>query len=42
MTNRVHLLATPSRAGRIARIMQSLGRRYVRFVNDRYHRTGTL
>jgi putative transposase len=22
--------------------MQSLGRRYVRYVNDRYHRTGTL
>ena len=42
MTNHVHLLATPSRAGQIARIMQSLGRRYVRFVNDRYHRTGTL
>ncbi len=22
-------------------MMQSLGRRYVRYVNDRYHRTGT-
>jgi putative transposase len=42
MTNHVHLLATPSRAGQIGRIMQSLGRRYVRYFNDRYHRSGTL
>ncbi|HEX3121820.1 MAG TPA: transposase [Rhodanobacteraceae bacterium] len=42
MTNHVHLLMTPSAVGQVARIMQALGRRYVRYVNDRYHRTGTL
>ena len=42
MTNHGHLLATPSRGGQVGRIMQALGRRYVRFVNDRYRRTGTL
>lgn len=42
MTNHVHLLMTPSAQGRVARAMQSLGRRYVRYVNDRYRRTGTL
>ena len=42
MTNHVHLLMTPTEAGQIARVMQALGRRYVRFINDRYHRTGTL
>jgi len=42
MTNHVHLLMTPSATGQIARIMQDLGRRYVRYVNDRHHRTGTL
>lgn len=42
MTNHVHLLMTPTEAGQVARVMQALGRRYVRFVNDRYHRTGTL
>jgi putative transposase len=42
MTNHVHLLMTPPRPGAVARVMQSLGRRYVRYVNDRYHRTGTL
>lgn len=42
MTNHVHLLMTPESTGRIARVMQSLGRRYVRYANDRYHRSGTL
>jgi len=42
MTNHVHLLMTPSARGQVARVMQALGRRYVRYVNDRYHRTGTL
>jgi putative transposase len=42
MTNHVHLLVTPTQSGQIARLMQALGRRYVRYVNDRYHRTGTL
>ncbi|MGH8184083.1 MAG: transposase [Rhodanobacteraceae bacterium] len=42
MTNHVHLLMTPGAAGRVGRTMQALGRRYVRCVNDRYCRTGTL
>lgn len=42
MTNHVHLLMTPRASGQIARVMQALGRRYVRYVNDRYRRTGTL
>lgn len=42
MTNHVHLLVTPGSEGAIGRMMQSLGRRYVRNINDRYHRTGTL
>lgn len=42
MTNHVHLLVTPASQGAIGRMMQSLGRRYVRSVNHRYHRTGTL
>ena len=42
MTNHVHLLMTPAVSGAVARVMQSLGRRYVRYINDRYHRTGTL
>lgn len=42
MTNHVHLLMMPVDTGRVARVMQAPGRRYVRYVNDRYHRTGTL
>jgi putative transposase len=42
MTNHVHMLMTPAVSGAVARMMQSLGRRYVRYINDRYHRTGTL
>lgn len=42
MTNHVHLLVTPADAGQVACVMQMLGRRYVRYINDRYHRTGTL
>jgi putative transposase len=42
MTNHVHLLVTPSEPGQVGAVMQALGRRYVRYVNDRYHRTGTL
>lgn len=42
MTNHVHLLMTPRGAGRVGRTMQALGRRYVRYINDRYCRTGTL
>lgn len=41
MTNHVHLLMTPEAPGQVARVMQDLGRRYVRYINERYHRTGT-
>ena len=42
MTNHVHLLVTPEDALGLSRMMQSLGRRYVRYINGRYRRTGTL
>ena len=42
MTNHAHLLMTPERADGISRLMQSLGRRYVQYVNRIYRRTGTL
>lgn len=42
MTNHVHLLLTPKRVDSLPRMMQSLGRRYVRHVNVSYRRTGTL
>jgi putative transposase len=42
MTNHVHLLITPDRDEAIGRLMQSLGRRYVGYVNRSYGRTGTL
>ncbi len=42
MTNHVDLLVTPTLRGQVARLMQSLGRRYVRYINARYHRAGTL
>jgi len=42
MTNHVHLLVTPGNADSLPRTMQSLGRRYVRRINDTYGRSGTL
>ncbi len=42
MNNHVHLLLTPRKAGAIGRVMQSVGRRYVRYFNDTYERSGTL
>ncbi|HEY7841803.1 MAG TPA: transposase [Gammaproteobacteria bacterium] len=42
MTNHVHLLLTPSDPLGISRVMQSVGRRYVQYVNWRYSRTGSL
>ena len=42
MTNHTHLLATPKTDESISLMMQSLGRRYVRYFNRSYHRTGTL
>lgn len=42
MTNHVHLLATPAREGSLSRLMQFLGRLYVRRFNYTYTRSGTL
>ena len=42
MTNHVHLLLTPSKAQNVPRLIISLGRRYVQYVNRSYRRTGTL
>ena len=42
MTNHVHLLATPQSDEAISLMMQALGRRYVRYFNRSYQRTGTL
>lgn len=42
MTNHAHLLLTPNVNGSPARLMQSLGRRYVQYINRFYRRTGSL
>ncbi len=42
MSNHVHLLATGENVGSLSRMMQGLGRRYVRYVNMTHRRTGTL
>jgi len=42
MTNHAHLLITPEDRDDPARIMQAIGRRYVRYVNKRHRRTGAL
>jgi putative transposase len=42
MPNHVHLLVTPPTDSALSKAMQSLGRRYVRWFNDKYGRTGTL
>jgi len=42
MTNHVHLLVTPHTEIGIGKMMQMLGRYYVQYFNNRYHRTGTL
>ena len=42
MTNHVHLLATPKEHGTISRMMQKVGRHYVRYFNKTYRRSGTL
>lgn len=42
MTNHVHLLVTPQTENGVSRMMQSVGRRYVRYFNYTYKRTGTL
>lgn len=42
MTNHVHILASPREQGGISRMMQRVGRHYVRYFNKAYQRTGTL
>jgi len=42
MTNHIHLLLTPDRPEGVSRLMQTLGRRYVQYVNRTYRRSGTL
>lgn len=42
MTNHVHLLVTPNDEIGVARMMQAVGRYYVRYVNTIYRRSGTL
>lgn len=42
MTNHVHLLVTPETPEGLSRLMQSVGRRYVQYINRAYKRTGTL
>jgi putative transposase len=42
MTNHVHLLITPLQQQSLSLTMQTLGRKYVRYINGVYRRTGTL
>jgi putative transposase len=42
MTNHVHLLVTPGTAQSLSQFMQSVGRRYVRYINGIYKRTGMI
>lgn len=42
MDNHFHLLATPQAERGLALLMQAVGRRYVRYFNQRHGRSGTL
>jgi putative transposase len=42
MTNHVHLLVTPAAEFSITHMMQDIGRKYVRYINRSYRRSGTL
>jgi putative transposase len=42
MSNPVHLLLTPAQPQDVPRLIISLGRRYVQYINKTYRRTGTL
>jgi putative transposase len=42
MSNHFHLLATPEGSQAIPQLMQAVGRRYVRYFNQRQARSGTL
>lgn len=42
MTNHVHLLVTSETRDSLSKLMQSVGRRYVKWINTVYRRSGTL
>lgn len=42
MPNHFHLLATPQAVDGLPKMMQAVGRSYVRYFNQSQHRTGTL
>lgn len=42
MDNHFHVLATPKTVQSLPQVMQAVGRRYVRYFNDLYQRSGTL
>ena len=42
LKDHLHLLSTPNTAGGMSRMIQALGRQYVRFFNQQNLRTGTL
>jgi putative transposase len=42
MDNHVHVLATANDAGGLSKMMQDVGRSYVKYINSTYKRTGTL
>lgn len=42
MDNHFHLLLTPRTQDGVPQMMQAVGRRYVRYFNDRHRRSGTL
>ena len=42
MTNHLHLLITPENKEQLAKFMQSLANRYVRYYNANHQRTGTI
>ncbi|WP_455231331.1 transposase [Geopseudomonas aromaticivorans] len=42
MTDHVHLLVTPKTPEGTSHLMESVGRRYVQYINRTYKRIGTL
>lgn len=42
MTNHIHLAMTPQKENCLAKVLQSVGRRYVQYFNTSYQRSGTL
>jgi putative transposase len=42
MPNHVHLLLTPKNVDAVPKLIISLGRRYVQYINRTYRRSGTL